>query len=515
MAKDIKTHTTQKTVKTLKGTVKVLDRSLRAGRDVKGAIRIASRSEEQTPENAPADLEEYSVIRNGQVAVRGGQRFVKASAHSAVRIKQRQDIARQSIKTVKPTIKAVGTTVKQGAQAFSTSVKTTKNMIKTASAGVKTGTATKSTVSAAKATAEGTKLVAQTSIQTAKATAKAVAEAVKVLAEATKATIEAISSFIAAGGWIAVLILVIAALFVALLSSALGVHFADETQGNALSNAQQTLNSEFVAELNQQKAKLTGYNHIVVRPAPTITQWNYILAVYAVRAQTQNLPAIEITEETTDLLRTTMWDMISFTTTSETITSVETDENGNEITVSEEYGVVTVTYKTTEEMAEQYHFSANDREMLTEVISLYSEMNGIYIGGAGNGEMVNPCPGGQFNGNDYPAYAGSGEYHAGRDISCPIGTPVYAVADGIVIHINDQAASYGNHIMIAHGNEVYSLYAHCDTILVSVGQEVKQGQQIATSGATGNVTGPHLHFEVRVGGDRYRINNVDPLDWIS
>lgn len=74
--------------------------------------------------------------------------------------------------------------------------------------------------------------------------------------------------------------------------------------------------------------------------------------------------------------------------------------------------------------------------------------------------------------------------------------------------------SYGNHIMIAHGNEVYTLYAHCDSLLVTVGQEVSQGEQIAWSGATGNVTGPHLHFEVREGGSRFRVNNVDPLDWI-
>lgn len=123
-----------------------------------------------------------------------------------------------------------------------------------------------------------------------------------------------------------------------------------------------------------------------------------------------------------------------------------------------------------------------------------------------------PCR--RFNGNDYPSYAGNNEYHAGRDISCPIGTPIYAAADGTVIHINDQADSYGNHIMIAHGNEVYTLYAHCDSLLVTVGQEVSQGEQIAWSGATGNVTGPHLHFEVREGGSRFRVNNVDPLDWI-
>lgn len=69
--------------------------------------------------------------------------------------------------------------------------------------------------------------------------------------------------------------------------------------------------------------------------------------------------------------------------------------------------------------------------------------------------------------------------------------------------------------MISHSDEIYTLYAHCDSLLVSVGQDVKQGQQIAWSGATGNVTGTHLHFEVRVGGSKYRVNNVDPLDWIA
>lgn len=165
-----------------------------------------------------------------------------------------------------------------------------------------------------------------------------------------------------------------------------------------------------------------------------------------------------------------------------------------------------------DEAAQLYDFTEDDQELLVMVLQMST--GGGYIGGSGNGMMINPCPDGTFNGNDYPYYP-SGGYHAGRDIACPIGTPVYAAAGGTVIHINDQADTYGNHIMIAHGNEVYTLYAHCSELLVSVGDEVVQGQQIAWSGNTGNTTGPHLHFEVRVGGSQYRVNNVDPLEWIG
>lgn len=92
-----------------------------------------------------------------------------------------------------------------------------------------------------------------------------------------------------------------------------------------------------------------------------------------------------------------------------------------------------------------------------------------------------------------------GSRHAGVDFRNPKGTPILAADDGVVISVTSNG-SYGKMVKLSHGNGLETFYAHCDSILVSVGQVVKKGEQIATIGATGNATGYHLHFEVRKNG---------------
>ncbi len=89
--------------------------------------------------------------------------------------------------------------------------------------------------------------------------------------------------------------------------------------------------------------------------------------------------------------------------------------------------------------------------------------------------------------------------HTGLDIGVSRGTPVKAAASGSVIYAGYKG-SYGNLVIISHGNGVQTYYAHLDKLLVSAGDKVSQGAEIAKSGSTGNSTGPHLHFEVRVDG---------------
>ena len=99
----------------------------------------------------------------------------------------------------------------------------------------------------------------------------------------------------------------------------------------------------------------------------------------------------------------------------------------------------------------------------------------------------------------------NGGFHTGIDIAVPYGTPVHAARAGTVIQAGWDSG-YGYAVIISHGGGVTTLYAHNSRLLVKVGQEVSQGEIISYSGSSGNSTGPHVHFEIRLNGIP-----VDPL----
>lgn len=92
-----------------------------------------------------------------------------------------------------------------------------------------------------------------------------------------------------------------------------------------------------------------------------------------------------------------------------------------------------------------------------------------------------------------------GKNHEGIDMAAPIGTPVFAAAAGDVIYAGDQVRGYGNMIVIKHGSDLVTVYAHNSLLLVHTGDRVAVGQEIGRVGDTGRATAPHLHFEVRRG----------------
>lgn len=100
-------------------------------------------------------------------------------------------------------------------------------------------------------------------------------------------------------------------------------------------------------------------------------------------------------------------------------------------------------------------------------------------------------------------------FHTGVDYGSKRGTPVHAVADGVIIAAH-WGPAYGIHVIIQHGSVRY-LYAHLDSKAhLAAGHKVKQGDEIGKSGATGNASGPHLHLEARVSPYRYAVDAVDP-----
>ena len=92
-----------------------------------------------------------------------------------------------------------------------------------------------------------------------------------------------------------------------------------------------------------------------------------------------------------------------------------------------------------------------------------------------------------------------GRMHAGTDFAAPVGTPIYATADGVVTHAS-WSSGYGRLIKIRHEFGIETRYAHLNAMKISVGQKVSRGQRIGDMGNSGRSTGPHLHYEVRVGG---------------
>ena len=101
-------------------------------------------------------------------------------------------------------------------------------------------------------------------------------------------------------------------------------------------------------------------------------------------------------------------------------------------------------------------------------------------------------------------------FHTGIDIAAPLGTPVLAAADGIVVAVAHTSVGYGNYVMIAHGGGVITLYAHLLETDVSLGDRVARGKKIGLEGSSGLSTGPHVHFEVRI-NDQV----VDPMRYLT
>ena len=108
-----------------------------------------------------------------------------------------------------------------------------------------------------------------------------------------------------------------------------------------------------------------------------------------------------------------------------------------------------------------------------------------------------------------PPYGTYPHFHTGIDMVEPFGSPVYAADDGVVALVGSSGSGYGNYVVIAHAGGFDTLYGHLSTALVKPGQQVTQGTPVGLEGSTGNSTGPHLHFELRIGG-----RPVDPTPYL-
>lgn len=148
---------------------------------------------------------------------------------------------------------------------------------------------------------------------------------------------------------------------------------------------------------------------------------------------------------------------------------------------------------------------AQEEALESDIQSMIAEMerqeaaNSITSTGTYIWPLPGYSPGSAYGWRMHPIYHEM-RFHAGEDIGAPSGTPILAADSGMATVIADNGNGYGNYIMLNHGGGRVTLYAHMSAFAISNGATVSQGQVIGYVGSTGNSTGPHLHFEVRVNG---------------
>ena len=304
------------------------------------------------------------------------ERTVRTAKQQKQTIKQSaRSAGKQTIKTKDAMRKSVKTAEKTGKQI--------KTAAKTAEKGIKT--AEKSAQAAKKAAAESMKATqkfAEMTRQAAIAAAKAVKAAAVAIAKAIKAIGEAIKELIAAiaaGGWVSVIIIVVILMIALIVGSIFAIFFSGEDTGTGMTmrDAVVRINSEYQAEIRDIKET---YAHDDLVMTGTRADWREVLSVYAVKVNTDPDNPQEVAsmdEDKLQILIGVFWDMnhIECSTESYTETVIETtvDGDGNivetETTVTRTRLYITITHKTAEEMADEYGFSADQREQLAELLS--------------------------------------------------------------------------------------------------------------------------------------------------
>ena len=424
-----------KTRDAVKKTVKVIDKSAVAAERMKDAyVRTKDKAEhgifaaESSPEEYAADrtltgteTAAHEVAHELDKIGRKGVKTTKENISKAkdyfqrrkadLPKKQAQDAMRRVRRSADATQKTIKTVDRSGKAIKQTAKSTGKAAVKTAQKSIKTAeqtarTTIKTTQAAAKTaqkTAQATAKAAKTAAHTARATAKATAAGIKAAVKATAAAVKAIIAgtkalvaAIAAGGWIAVVVIIVVCLIGLIVGSCFGIFFSDEDSGTGqtMRQAVQEINADYQSQIDTTKANIT-YDELEMSGSRAV--WPEVLAVYAVKTTTdpddpQEVATVDNGKKAIlkDIFR--QMNEISSRTESKTEEVItETDDgHGNIVetttTVTRTYLYITVSHKTAEEMADQFNFTADQRQQLSELLAeenrrLWSAvLYGIYSG---------------------------------------------------------------------------------------------------------------------------------------
>ena len=375
--------------------------------------------------------------------------------------------------------------------------------------------------------------------QAARESAEAAKKVIAVIRSAIQhllAALQSLAAALIAGGWVTVFVILLICLIALVVGSGYGSFFAAESPDeNAISvqDAVEQLTEEYRDRLEEIENSVDyDRQEIESNDGSYAIAWQDVLAVFASQTagDTNGAAVAYLDADNVERLRTVLWDMneLDWRTETQTREIEQSNEDGESetTTITETVLVIELTHHTPEEMRETYHFTDRQNEYLTllsgeDTATLWGELLGGFVQSGedimapgmdtdfADGALQWPLPveGTITSPQGYRTDPITGEisYHSGTDISAPEGTPILAAADGTVTIANatdNWGGSYGYYVKIDHCGGLTTLYAHCSSICVTVGQQVLAGQVVAYVGQTGRATGPHLHFEMH---DKYSI----------
>ncbi|MDD4494214.1 MAG: CHAP domain-containing protein, partial [Eubacteriales bacterium] len=284
--------------------------------------------------------------------------------------------AEKTIKTAAKSIKETGKgTIKTAQKSIKSAEKTSKAAIKTTQQAAKAAQKTaQASAKAAQRAAQATRAMAKAAAATAKAATKAIVATVKAMIAGTKALIAAI----AAGGWIAVVVIIVICLVAVIVGSCFGIFFSGEDSGTGqtMQTAVQEINAEYQNNIDEIK-RVNSYD--VLEMSGVRVVWKEVLAVYSVKVNTDPTYPQEVAsmdDSKKQILKDVFWEMNVISSRTALVTDIivtETDDgNGNilltQTAVEKTYLYITVSHKTISEISDMYGFNSEQRKQLAELL---------------------------------------------------------------------------------------------------------------------------------------------------
>ena len=343
-----------------------------------------------------------------------------------------------------------------------------------------------------------------------------------ILARTIRRAAGSLMALLGAGGVVLVLAMVIGAA-AAVIGSPMGILFSDESgDPNSIRIAEivaQT-NADFGAAINDivsvhPECSETTIEYDYEDGHTWASYWPEVLAVFAVQNNLNNDGDVVVIDEGKKrLIQDTFWTMHEIRAEVEEVTATPepTEDEPDPEPVTEYILHIAVSSKSVDALADLYHFTQDQRDILHQLLS--EEMRPSLLALCGgttvaDGELCWPLPGHTYiscHFGEVDAFGNAG--HRGTDIPAPEGTPILAAHSGTVL-VSGWNDSYGNQVLLDNGAGLSTRYAHMTATAVTAGETVTAGQVIGYVGSTGDSTGNHLHFEVMQGGVR-----VDPLSLV-